>query len=938
MSSAQVGAVLRQIRKLADVRHDDEAADHQLLERFARRQDEGAFAALLRRHGPMVLRVCQSVLHELHDAEDAFQAAFLLLAQKAGSIHRREAVSAWLYRVAYHLAVRAGASAARRRVVEKRAVTMPSADPVLDLSLREVRAVLFEELEALPDQYRAPLVLCGLEEKSREEAARLLGWSSSAVKGKLERGREMLRTRLRRRGLELSSGLCAVALGLNSASSRVSAALAESTLRAAVKVAASGSVAAGAVSAQVAALVQGASQTMFCSKAKIATALVLAVSLAVSAFGVVRLRASAEQPAAQQSRPEKPKDKGDAPPRADNPKPVAEGTIEVRGRVLDPDGKPAAGSRLYLSRPAAAGSAPSEPVTSGPDGRFRIAVPRSALDKGSPDKSPSQIMAVSAGHGCDWVAVGSAKEELTLHLVKDVPIRGRILDPDGKPVAGARINVAAVQTAMGDDLDNYFESVRKRMAKINKYWSGSLPGLPAVLTTGADGRFTLAGVGRERLVRLHVEGPGIATTDVDVMTRVAEKVGNFHGASFQYVAVASRPIRGVVRDKETRKPLAGVSIGIASLGREYFFEPRWLTVTDKDGRYELLGLAKASSYNLAVKPAAGQLYFQRQAQFGDPPGLTPLTADIDMVQWLIVRGKITDKATGKPVAHARVEYLPVYPNPHVNTKLTGYWAPQSEATTGADGSYALTVMPGPGVLNVTAPKRDEYAPPAVTRKEWEDVFKVPLPLGLATAIGANAAGVPIGGHRYNAMVLLNPAPKDKALVKDAALERPRERKGRVVGPDGKPLTGVTVSGLGPGGVVKGAEFIVRGLNPRAPAGWPLIFHHKGKDLGFYLTELPPEKADPFTVQLQPCGSVSGRIVDQDGEPVAGTLCRGGGAGRGWIALEVTTDKNGRFHAKGLVPGLGYWILRPKVAATLLVQFKVEPGKHKDLGDIKLNDN
>ena len=105
-----------------------------------------------------------------------------------------------------------------------------------------------------------------------------------------------------------------------------------------------------------------------------------------------------------------------------------------------------------------------------------------------------------------------------------------------------------------------------------------------------------------------------------------------------------------------------------------------------------------------------------------------------------------------------------------------------------------------------------------------------------------------------------------------------------------------------------------------------------------LKELPPEKADPFTVQLQPCGSVSGRIVDQDGEPVAEARCSGGIAGRGWIGLEITTDKNGRFHAKGLVPGLGYMIFRPKVAATLLVQFTVEPGKHKDLGDIKLNDN
>jgi len=112
MSSAQVGAVLRHIRQLAAARKDQELPDRQLLERFAAQRDEAAFAALLRRHGPMVLGVCRSVLHDPHDADDAFQAAFLLLAQKAGSIHRREAVSGWLYRVAYHAALRARATAA----------------------------------------------------------------------------------------------------------------------------------------------------------------------------------------------------------------------------------------------------------------------------------------------------------------------------------------------------------------------------------------------------------------------------------------------------------------------------------------------------------------------------------------------------------------------------------------------------------------------------------------------------------------------------------------------------------------------------------------------------------------------------------------------------------------------------------------------------------
>jgi RNA polymerase sigma factor (sigma-70 family) len=442
MSSAQVGTVLRHIRQLTTARHDDDVPDRQLLERFARQRDGDAFDALLKRHGPMVLGVCRSVLHDLHDAEDVFQAAFLLLAKKAGSIHRREAVSGWLYRVAYHLAVRAQANAARRRVLEKRAVTMPPADPVLDLSLREVRALLFEELEGLPERYRAPLVLCGLEEKSREEAARLLGWSPGAVKGKLERGRELLRARLRRRGVEVPAALTAAALALGSGSGKVSATLIDSTLRAALTVAAGGGAAAGGVSAKVAALVEGASKTMFSGKAKIATILLLAVSAAAAACGALRLRATAaDPPAAAQRQAEKPQAREDRPPPDAQPKSGAQATVEVRGQVLDPEGKPVAGAKLYL-----AGSTPQ--ATSGPDGRFRLAVPRSDLDRGAA-KSPPQILAADDGHGCDWVQVGSAAEELTLRLVQDVPVSGRILDPGGKPVVGARLSVTGVSAPPG---------------------------------------------------------------------------------------------------------------------------------------------------------------------------------------------------------------------------------------------------------------------------------------------------------------------------------------------------------------------------------------------------------------------------------------------------------------------------------------------------------
>jgi RNA polymerase sigma factor (sigma-70 family) len=891
----------------------------------------------------MVLGVCQSVLHNLHDAEDAFQAAFLLLAKKAGSIHRREAVSGWLYRVAYHLAVRAQATAARRRVLEKRAVTMPPADPLLDLSLREVRAMLFEELEGLPEQYRAPLVLCGLEEKSREEAARLLGWSASAVKGKLERGRELLRARLRRRGLELPAALATTALALHSASGKVSATLVDSTLRAALKVAAGGGALAGGVSAEVAALVEGASKIMFSGKAKIATILLLAISAAATTFGVVRLRAAvADPPAPAQGQVEKPQAQQDRPPAGTQAKPEAEATVETRGQVLDPEGKPVAGAKLHLAGSTANGPAPSPQATSGPDGRFRLAIPRSELEKGAAGKAPPQVMAVAEGHGCDWAAVRSAEKELTLRLVKDVPISGRIQDPDGKPVAGAKVMVTHVAAPKGEDLGTYLEVVRKGedyKYAFAKSWAGPLPGQAAVLTTGVDGRFKLAGVGRERVVHFHLEGPAIATADLAVMTRAAEKVGgvngfstgDLYGASFDFLAVASRPIRGVVRDKATGKPLGGVSVGAGS--------PSTRVVTDQEGRYELLGLAKAPTYVLTVKPADG-LYFGRHAEVKDTAGLDPLTADIDLVRGEVtVRGTVADKATGKPVAQARVYYYPLYANPYVNGKLDGFWYPRSEATTGPDGSYALTVLPGQGELGVTGPNPDAYMTALITPKEIKDFFKAPVFANqLSRAIGGNAASF-IEEHPH-ALVLLEPGEKDKALVKDVALEPAKflTVKGRVVGPDGKPVTGVTVRGLSGGfdeKTLTGDEFTVERIDPRVSRR--LVFSHEDKKLGFFLKELDAKAPEPLIVKLQPCGSASGRLVDPDGVPLAGVRIDVGAVADGPVAPRnqwVTTDKEGRFRFEALVPGCAYPLTQINVP-NILAEVVVEPGKTKDVGDVKL---
>src|SRR5262249_10157469 len=160
------------------------------------RRDEESFAMLLRRHGPMVLRVCSRILPNGPDAEDAFQATFLALARKASAVHWRESVAGWLYEVACNAARKAHNAAVRRARYERQAPPRGSADPLSEMSARELLAALDEELRRLPVKYREPVVLCYLEGIAREEVAQRLGCPLGTLKGRLERGKERLRAAL----------------------------------------------------------------------------------------------------------------------------------------------------------------------------------------------------------------------------------------------------------------------------------------------------------------------------------------------------------------------------------------------------------------------------------------------------------------------------------------------------------------------------------------------------------------------------------------------------------------------------------------------------------------------------------------------------------------------------------------------------------------------
>ena len=282
MATSALGTVLENLRR-SMLRHDGAGlTDGELLEGFISRRDEAAFEALVRRHGPMVLGVCRRILRHEADAEDAFQATFLVLVRKAVSIWPRGQVGNWLYGVAHNTALKAKAANERRRAKEKEAASWAKPEPCGE-DERHLQALLHQELRTLPEKYRAAIVLCDLEAKSIKEAARELGCPPGTIGTRLVRGRGMLARRLARQGLILSGGAIAVAWSANAASASVPLTLVASTVQAASRLAAR-QAASGISGALVAAWAKGMVQAMSLTNLK-CVAVLLAVG-AISSLGV----------------------------------------------------------------------------------------------------------------------------------------------------------------------------------------------------------------------------------------------------------------------------------------------------------------------------------------------------------------------------------------------------------------------------------------------------------------------------------------------------------------------------------------------------------------------------------------------------------------------------------------------------------------------------
>jgi RNA polymerase sigma factor (sigma-70 family) len=910
------------------------SSDTELLARYRDARDSAALDALVRKHAPLVLAACRKVLPDA-DADDVFQATFLVLMKEASAIRRNQSVGSWLYGVAHRLALQARSNRARRSRIEGKARTRGRADAP-DLSWREACGVLHEELDRLADGYRLPLLLCYLEGKSRDEAAAELGWSVNRVRGQLERGRERLRKRLERRGIALSAGLLAAVAG-NSATARVPPmSLVQAAMRAV----------AGRPSTAATVLARGGPRMSVPVK--------LAVSCVV--LGTI-LAAGLGQGPPPPANATTPTPKAEPAKKPDLLAPIE---ATATGRVVDPDGKPVANAKVtYLQEPLhgdpqALYPDPSTGVTDA-DGKFRFTA-RLHGKNNSGHEPIGRLSAVAPGFAPGGYGAGMPESlaDLTIKLPKDdVPIECRFLNLEGRPVAGITVRCAAVIVTQNNDLGPWLKDLME-----NKLLPGAtnpgmeIPasqlGITSTTTSGPDGRVRLTGIGCGRIASVRIDGPGIESRLVWVMTHdhatvhVPQHKNAFSlfaddpvfGCKSDIVVGPCTPIEGVVTDFDTGKPIAGATV-FNRLDVPYGWDPEQVeTRTDGQGRYRLIGRPNRTGQRVTVRPPKGEPYLTT-ADY-PPAGEVgkAVTLDLKVKRGVFITGRVSDPDTGRPL-RARVEYFTWFDNPSARG-IHPVW--RSTTVSAADGTYELVGLPGRGAM---AAMIDEL------RRD-----RCLFGAGAETIPGfdAKAQGFPTLPEKlfpimFNTIAAVD-AKADGRTACDLHITTGRTVSGKLVDPDGKPLTGVDIAGsIGARFYqygLKSPEFTIPAVNPAAPG--PYFFYHRQRNLAAAVVLKGDEPAG-FTVKLHPAATITGRLVDADGEPLADTEIMGCfepgqlGVKTGWGGFfQGKTDKVGKFKITGLVPGVkvGAGVSRRRQGPLPIFDGKTfAAGEECDLGDVKV---
>jgi RNA polymerase sigma factor (sigma-70 family) len=985
--------MVRQLEALFEGASVSGLSDRELLLRFndAKGQPggEAAFAALVQRHGPMVLGVCRQILGDVQRAEDCFQAVFLVLAQKAWSIRDPDLLGNWLYGVATRTARCAKQKFARTRMREERdgmigpgwglgraaEITAPPAD-LAAIDCEQAEAI-HGEVDRLPRAFRLPVVLCYFEGLTLDEAARRLRCPAGTLRSRLARAREKLRVGLTRRGVALPAAALAAVLAPRSSSASVSPLLCESTTRAATAFAARHAVD-GALSTSSANLAREVLRTMLIHKLKIVAMTLVGFAAITTGVGLATRSLAMKEDTMENLAPPASVGRGSPdpapladrrfpeldPPVADRespepepaltePRPSDIGTqparrMNVTGRVFDPDGKPVegavvelvesprvpwVGASLEIARCSVSGQARSDRA-----GRFQIDAPRTSSTR----VWEVGVLVSAPGLGLGWATLNPDAPEPTA-LIKLPPaetVRVRLVDVSGAPAKGVAVQLLSVSQPDSEGKPIWI-GVGRSLSSIPRSWPGRL-------STDDQGQIAIKRLGRGATISLGITDLRYAEQDLYVDPAGSEAV--------KVTTLALQPARlieGRVLAADTGKPIPNAIVAATSrVHNEHangFFTTK--VRADDSGRFTINPIA-GQIYKLGAFPACGEPYLVHQEDVKLTRAQVKATHDIKLPRGVLIRGKVTEKDTSRPLPAASIQYSPVAGDEGV---LSGW---QAIVASEEDGSFKIAVSAGKGHLLIFGPT-SEF---------------------VLDEIGSNRLDQDRPGgrrHRAHAIIPYEVKSGDSPHEINVALRPGLTVKGRVEGPDGQTVASasiITTLHIEPFNPfwrgdfqipVRDGRFELPGLSTEERAR--VHFLDAEHEWGTTVEISGKQAGDNTTIHLQPCGKAVARFVGPDGRPVArhhphiefvatsgpsedsrskedqarltAEADFAGNVDRKHFPITARTDAEGRFTMNALIPGATYRITDRTAArgATTQIQvrkeFVAKSGEILDLGDI-----